>query len=388
MQKKINILIISGHFLPGYKHGGIQKSIINTIDNLSMYFSFKVLTRNHDIGEKLIPYKNIKLNKWNIINNIKVRYLSNKQCSLFNYLDVIRSINFDIIHLNSFFEPLSVYIIFGKWLGVIRPKKIILSSRGDFAWASLKIKYLKKIVYIHLFKILNMQNKIVWHVSSKYEKEDLLKYFKINKVNIITAIDLPSSNLNKSYNKIYKKNLKNKISLRLVFLSRISPEKNLDYAIEILSKLKIKVQFDIYGMIHDKTYWKKCKNLISKKPKNIDINYIGPVEPRNVENIFSKYDIFFFPTGGENYSHVIYESLSVGTLVLTSKDTPWKNLQRKGLGWDIELNRESKFINVLNLYSKLSGEQRNKKRKLVVDNFKINAVSKKNIEANKKLFLL
>ena len=78
----------------------------------------------------------------------------------------------------------------------------------------------------------------------------------------------------------------------------------------------------------------------------------------------------------------------MGTLVLTSKDTPWKNLQRKGLGWDIELNRESKFINVLNLYSKLSGEQRNKKRKLVVDNFKINAVSKKNIEANKKLFLL
>ena len=53
--------------MPGFKHGGIQRTIINTIDHLNEYYDFKVITRDHDVNEKYNPYKNIKLKKWNLI---------------------------------------------------------------------------------------------------------------------------------------------------------------------------------------------------------------------------------------------------------------------------------------------------------------------------------
>ena len=41
------------------------------------------------------------------------------------------------------------------------------------------------------------------------------------------------------------------------------------YAIEIISKLENRIQFDIYGTLEDKKYWDKCKRLLEKLPRNI-----------------------------------------------------------------------------------------------------------------------
>lgn len=387
--KKNKVLIVSGYFLPGFKHGGIQRTIINTIDHLNEYYDFKVITRDHDVNEKYNPYKNIKLKKWNLIKKIKVKYLNYRERKFFNFLKIINSIDYDIIHLNSFFDPLSVYILIGNRFRLIRPKKIILSNRGEFAWASLKIRYFKKFVYLIFFKLFKLEKGVVWHVSTKYEKKDLLNYFKIYKKNIITAIDLPkkidvkSKNINKYTDNGFSKN-----QLRLIFLSRISPEKNLDYVIKVLSKLKIDVKFSIYGTIQDKKYWIYCTNLLDKLPKNIIVKFLGAAKPNDVEKIFSKHDLFFFPSGGENYSHVISESLSVGTPVLISKNTPWRNLKQKSLGWDVSLGDQKQFKNILENYSKLSKNQVITRRKKIIQKISKTLVRKKDLEINKKIFLI
>ena len=98
--------------------------------------------------------------------------------------------------------------------------------------------------------------------------------------------------------------------------------------------------------------------------------------------------MFLFPSGGENFSHVIYESLSVGTTVLISKNTPWKNLQKKGLGWDVDIRKINKFVSIIQNYSELSKDQLLKKRKKIINNFSSTLIVKKDIEANKKLYLL
>ena len=389
MKRKTNVLIISGYFLPGYKHGGIQKSIVNTIDHLRESINFTVITRNHDVGEENKSYQNIKYNQLNNVDGIKVRYLKSNEKRFRAYIKIIKELDCDILHLNSFFDPLSIYVLIAYRFGIIKSKKIILSNRGEFAWASLKIKFLKKIIYICLFKLLHLQNKIVWHVSTKYEKEDTEKYFSINSRDILTAIDLPKKNIKhyfRSTNSV--QNYKKGKELKLIFLSRISPEKNLDLALKILSKIGENIIFHIYGTIHDNVYWQKCENLMKSLPKNIKIKYLGPVKPHNVEKIFAKYDMFLFPSGGENFSHVIYESLSVGTTVLISKNTPWKNLQKKGLGWDVDIRKINKFVSIIQNYSELSKDQLLKKRKKIINNFSSTLIVKKDIEANKKLYLL
>ena len=48
--------------------------------------------------------------------------------------------------------------------------------------------------------------------------------------------------------------------------------------------------------------------------------------------------MFFLPTLGENFGHVIAESP-----VLISDQTPWRNLKNHGVGWDLPLNDPDSF---------------------------------------------
>jgi glycosyltransferase involved in cell wall biosynthesis len=163
--------------------------------------------------------------------------------------------------------------------------------------------------------------------------------------------------------------------------------KNLEYALQILSKVRARVFFDIYGTLEDLKYWNECQELIKKLPDNIKVKYMGIVKPDMVVPVFSFYDLFLFPSGGENYGHVIAESLTAGTPVLISDKTPWKNLQKDNIGWDFSLDQRGSFIEIIENCAAMSLEERLKKResiKSMIDNYLLDPVV---LEANRELFL-
>ena len=57
--------------------------------------------------------------------------------------------------------------------------------------------------------------------------------------------------------------------------------------------------------------------------------------------------LFFFPTRGENFGHIIVESLAAGCPVLLSDRTPWTDFDKKGAGWIVPLNERHRFKNIL-----------------------------------------
>lgn len=65
---------------------------------------------------------------------------------------------------------------------------------------------------------------------------------------------------------------------------------------------------------------------------------------------------FFFPTLGENYGHVISEALVSGCPVIISTETPWNDLSKKRVGWDIPLNDKKKYIEIINKCVKMNQE--------------------------------
>jgi glycosyltransferase involved in cell wall biosynthesis len=132
-------------------------------------------------------------------------------------------------------------------------------------------------------------------------------------------------------------------SARVIFLSRIHPVKNLALALEILSGVGGKIEFDIFGPIQDLAYWRKCETLINALPDNVKVQYKGQVEPESVESVFSLYHLFLFPTKTENFGYVITEALSAGCPVATSDQTPWKDLNEKNAGWWIPLSQVEMF---------------------------------------------
>jgi len=160
----------------------------------------------------------------------------------------------------------------------------------------------------------------------------------------------------------------------------------LDFALKVLNKVSSKVVFDVYGPAENVAYWQECKDLINQLPDNVKVNYFGSVAPGEVLRIFSRYDLFLFPTGGENYGHVIGEALIVGTPVLISTETPWRNLQTDGLGWDIDLSHMDSFVETIEQVSLLSPAERLKKRNALKRKIVERLLDPVVLEANRELF--
>jgi glycosyltransferase involved in cell wall biosynthesis len=120
-------------------------------------------------------------------------------------------------------------------------------------------------------------------------------------------------------------------ALHIIFLSRITPKKNLDFLLEALCSVQSAITLSIYGPLCEPDYWQRCQSLMASLPANISAEYAGEVHPSKVLEVFSAFDVFALPTRGENYGHVVLESLTAGTPVLISDQTPWQSSADGGL---------------------------------------------------------
>jgi glycosyltransferase involved in cell wall biosynthesis len=199
-------------------------------------------------------------------------------------------------------------------------------------------------VYIAVAKVLGLYKGAVWQASSEHEEVDIRRWFGRD-ARVIIAPNLPPVINAADEPKAVK--CKTKGCLKIIFLSRISRKKNLDGALKMLDGLKGKIQFNIYGPMEDKTYWAECQKIISSLPENIKVKYCGSIAHDKVGTVMREHDIFFLPTLGENFGHVILEALCSGCPVLISDQTLWRGLEEKGVGWDLSLNKPEMFQEVL-----------------------------------------
>ena len=190
-------------------------------------------------------------------------------------------------------------------------------------------------------KIFGLFRNVIWSVTSKVEENEL-KSIIGNSANCIIAEDLPRNI------KVEHRHKKNKNELKIIFLSRICEMKNLLFAIQILKEVNKKLIFDVYGNIEDPVYWKKCENEL--KNSLIEWHYMGECDSEKVPETFAEYDVFLFPTLGENFGHVISEALLGGCLPIISDNTPWIDLERNNCGRVISISDEAEYIKAINFY--------------------------------------
>lgn len=375
------ILTFIGNYLPGYKAGGILRITVNTVDHLCDEFEFKIVTTDRDLGDDK-PYPDVKLNQWQQVGNAQVYYLSSQSNTLKDIYNLIINTPHDMLYLNSFFDALTIKVLLNRKLRKMNFKPVIVAPWGEFGWASLKQKYPKKFVFIQLARLAGLYDNVTWRAASEFEMADIVKVMKIKSTNIHVTEDLPIKNISQDVSL----NQSASDSLRIVFLSRISREKNLDYALMILKKVVAKVIFDIYGPAENTVYWDECRELIRHLPANVTVHYLGRVDSNEVVKIFSRYDLFLFPTGGEAYGHVIAECLIAGTPVLLSTETPWRNLKDDGLGWDIDLTQIDSFVEVIEDLALLNHDERLKQRSKIKTRIVERLLDPKILEENHRLF--
>jgi len=260
-------------------------------------------------------------------------------------------LEYDLVYLNSFFSRLTILTLVLRRAKQIPNKPVVLAPHGEFSPGALTFKRYKKQPFILLAKLASLYQGIIWQASTQAEEQDILSVFSRDVARgdslIRVASDLPSR-LPDEVLKPVSKPTKHCGSAHIVFLSRITRTKNLDVALNLLSQVSGQVRFDIYGPIEDKIYWQECQTLISRLPTRVQVEYKGMVAAESVIEILSQYHLLLLPTRGENFGHVILESLHGGCPVLISDQTPWRNLAEIKVGWDISLAESEKFYAALN----------------------------------------
>lgn len=390
IKNKPVILTFISFYLPGYRGGGPIRTIANIVDRLSEDFCFLIVTTDRDLGDKN-PYTSIKNNEWHKVGSAQVYYLNLSESTPLNICRLIRNTNYDVLYLNSFFDknftltPLLAHNLKKS------SKSVIIAPRGEFSEGALKLKKWKKLFFIHLITLSGVIKNVLWQASTTYELNDIKKAIKASESNINMArnIAIAPDLFN---GEIRNKEIKeaafkiDKTTLRVCFLSRIAPMKNLDFALKVLAKVKVNVVFNIYGPIEISSYWEKCEALIKILPENVSVTYNGSVENSLVRKIIATHDVFFVPSHGENFGHVFLESLSVGVPILVSDQTPWRDLKKNQLGWDIPLDQPDEFIRSLEEAAGYDEFQRIAIRERCVDFAREKAEDRESIEMNRNLF--
>lgn len=356
MQRRIIVAVCLRYYLPGFRSGGPVRTICNLVEHLGDEFDFRIVTSDRDIHDTR-PYPNVPLDVWQQVGKASVYYASPSTQTLSGMSKVLNSIDYDVLYLNSFFDSrFTILPLVARWLGMLRQRRVIVAPRGEFAASALGIRSWKKLPYRLIARLLGLYSGVTWHASSEFERADIQRRMG-NRAAAATRIAV---NLPKPRDAVDVDAWQPRepgAPLRVIFLSRIAPMKNLEYALRVIGASSVPIMFDIYGMVDDETYWERCRNLMAQMPAHVQAAYHGPLPPEQVGPKLARYDVLLLPTLGENYGHVIAESLTQGTPVLISDRTPWRGLHEAGVGWDLPLeNSGDEFVASLEAISCLRSD--------------------------------
>ena len=367
MPKKTKILVFIDWFSPAYKAGGPIRSIVNLIDHCQNDFDFHVITGDRDLGDEN-PFKEIVLNSWIESMNYKIIYLSPKKQNFNEFKKLFDEVRPDVVYFNSLFS----YKFTLKPYRCLKNNEVnfLLSPRGMLGSESLKIKWVKKNIFIRLSKLIGLFKNMHWHASSEIELAEIKRFY--GKKSIVEVI--PNLPVFSNHQPETKKN-NPKDSLNLLSVNRISPIKNVVFLLKVLEKIEFNIVLNLIGPLEDQKYWNQCEKIIDNLPDNCSVNYLNEKDPESIKKYLVKSDLFISTSLNENYGHSIVEALSQGCPVLISDKTPWRQLEKFNAGADLPLKLDL-FAEKLNYFNSLSVQEWN--------NYKIGAIEffKKNIDLN------
>ena len=338
-------------FEPGFKAGGTIRSSVNFARYLKNDLEIFVLTTDRDFGDTA-PYSGIAQNTWLAYDgNVQVFYASPEWLSWGNVKKLILSIHPGIIYLNSMYSKyFSLYPLLMKRFGTIR-SKLLLAPRGMLRESAVTHKRFKKTAFLSLFKTMRLHKRVTFHATDATEYEDIRNRFGRH-INVSLVPDFPS--LQTDGITIPEKDPS---SLKMFFVGRIHPIKNLDFILHCIAGCKHDITLTIIGAIEDVAYWNKCSGIINSFGGNIKVNMLEAQPVPRIQQVMNDHHLFVLPTRGENFGHAIFESLAAGRPVLISDQTPWRDLTRHKAGWDLSLDAPARFKEVVEEVTAMNREQ-------------------------------
>lgn len=315
------------------------------MDHLGDEFQFRIITRDRDLGDTQ-PYSGIEPGKWIEVGKAQAYYLSPGQQNLWAIARLLRETPHDTVYLNCLVDwRFCTLPLLASRFRLTAKTRTVVAPRGVLSPQELSTKALKKRVFLAASNAINLHDNITWHAATDYEADCVRTTLGAVAKDIRIAPDLPRR-LSPHPSPFVKERGQ---PMRIVFMSRIAPNKNLLFALDVLAEARTPIDFVIRGPIQDARYWADCQAKIKTLPDHVSASYGGLVEPDEIASVLAGFELMFLPTFGESYGHAIAEALQVGVPVLISDRTPWRGLQESGVGFDIPLGNKSDFVDAVKM---------------------------------------
>jgi glycosyltransferase involved in cell wall biosynthesis len=326
MYHKPVVVIVADWFDPAFRAGGPVRSMVNMIDHLHDKYNFKIICGSVDYGEKQ-ELTNIHTEVWtDWQGKAEVYYMSVIKQRRKHIFKLLNEVDGDIIYVQGIFSK-TFSILPLVWWKQAKRGRLVVAPRGMLYASALRIKRLKKRMFLFVTKAMGWYNHVVWHSTNKQETREIKEELG-PKAEIIEASNFP-----------VWKNWPEHIpdfsgqALKILSVTRISDEKNPLLLIAALSGLDIPIELRIAGDYSDEEYFHRFTERIKALPANIKVHYLGSVPPDEMSALYENSQLFVLPTRGENFGHAIAEALIYGLPCILGDNTPWTENVQGLAGW-------------------------------------------------------
>ena len=329
--RPLRILAVVEWYPPAYRAGGPIRSVHNLMRLLQAEtpHHLEVVCGDRDLGD-FQPLEGVPVDAPHDQDGIAVTYRS--EVSLAWWREKLRGSDDapapDVLYLNSLYsvpfalQPLRA----ARELGI----RVVLAPRGMLGTASLAIKPAKKKVFLTVARWLGWFRGVRWHASTEVEAADVRKAFPHVDVAVAQNVPLPIPGP-----------LPGPEGEEVVWvaLGRIHPIKNLHFALEALQDVDLngrELVVELVGPAEDETY---LERLLGMSKPGLTVVHRGPVPPHELGEVWGRAHALLMPTTHENFGHAVVEAWAHGRPALLSDQTPWRDLKRNDLGWELPLDR-------------------------------------------------
>lgn len=261
------------------------------------------------------------------LEGMKIQFFDSKVLRWFSLLNEFRIFlkeeKPDIVHINGIWAPQNWgFQKVAQELGI----KVVLSPHGMLEpWIVSHNPWKKKIgLFLYQNKAIRTADHL--HATALMEKESIRNLGYINDIAIIpNGIDLSEIKKKKKY---YG-------SKKIVFLSRIHPKKGIELLLDAWRTTNTAGwSLEIAGN-GDASYIQ----ILTQNASDINnVHFVGAKYGEEKWDFLRAADVMILPTHSENFGIVVAESLAVGLPVITTKGTPWEDLNAHNCGWWIDLS--------------------------------------------------
>lgn len=342
------VLVLLGCFGRGIEASGPNQTLLGMVQGTRGEFDFCVVAEAVDGDEP---------ERWQTVAGVPQFPIQPGLAGAAALRRVINDTPHDLLITNGFFDrTMTMPALVMRRLGLIRPKPIMVAPHGELSPGAIELRGRRKRAYLGAVRTLGLLDGVDIIATTEDEAREITEQGGFeNRIwicpNIYPVPPEPSIARDAG-----------DPTLRVVYASRIDEKKNLHYAIRTLARLAEPVRFDIYGPVSDARYWALCQKEIAALPSHVDVRHRGILGQAEIHKTLARYDLMFLPTLGENFGYSIADALLSGTPALISDRTPWRRLEKVGVGWDVALENDDGFLRALQSFQTMPRPARERQR--------------------------